>query len=395
MIKIANCLSDDYIHSSMLKNFCSEHKMPVSENKADLLKKIIEYAGEDERDERYKETYNWILNTIKSGSKEFCLKRIYIPEENLENVEQIILNNYKNCSQKDILSYKGTDQFDLVNYTIENNEEGMVTKISFLFSRMVLEGDKEFEKGSKIIYPLYIDIYIEENFIVARYKPKTTIYSCSENDIIYKENRFKPMDKAIKVILQLEKLFKMQNLDIDTKQKFGKMMYKLYEKYSFTPLDIQNKIDSMALKRNDFIDRVFNDLELKESNKRKAKMDLDIFFEKYVSINGNMEKIFKEDREAYLIKITSDDILQMTRIDTTSTGNRPLQCSDTFFDGKKSILNTKECKILHLCYNRKRGYLGSFVVQLSTLKGWGILKTYYVPEEEDIQHVLQTVFENY
>lgn len=58
-------------------------------------------------------------------------------------------------------------------------------------------------------------------------------------------------------------------------------------------------------------------------------------------------------------------------------------------------LNVKECKKLHLCYNRKRGNLDSFTVQLSTLKGWGIIKMYYVPEEEDIQNVLQTVFENY
>lgn len=78
-----------------------------------------------------------------------------------------------------------------------------------------------------------------------------------------------------------------------------------------------------------------------------------------------------------------------------ATGNRPLQCSETFFDGKKSILNTKECKNLHLCYNRKRGYLGCFTVQFSVTKGWGVIKTYYVPEEDDIQNVLQTVFENY
>ena len=45
MIKVANCLVEDYIHSSKLKNFCAEHKMPVSENKPDLFKKVIEYAG--------------------------------------------------------------------------------------------------------------------------------------------------------------------------------------------------------------------------------------------------------------------------------------------------------------------------------------------------------------
>lgn len=149
------------------------------------------------------------------------------------------------------------------------------------------------------------------------------------------------------------------------------------------------------MEEEDFVNNIFKRLNLNILNKKKAKMDLDIFLEKFISINGDREKVFKEDREAYLIKISSDDIMQMTRIDTASTGNRPLQCSETFFDGKKSILNTKECKNLHLCYNRKRGYLGCFTVQFSVTKGWGVIKTYYVPEEDDIQNVLQTVFENY
>lgn len=85
MITIANCLVDDYIHSLKLKNFCLDHGMNVSENKADLLKKVIEFAGEDKDSEKYIETYNWFLKTIKSGSKEFCIKRVYIPEESIEN----------------------------------------------------------------------------------------------------------------------------------------------------------------------------------------------------------------------------------------------------------------------------------------------------------------------
>ena len=48
MIKVAKCLSDDYIHSYRLKNFCYEHKMPVSEIKSDLLSQVVAYAGDDE-----------------------------------------------------------------------------------------------------------------------------------------------------------------------------------------------------------------------------------------------------------------------------------------------------------------------------------------------------------
>ena len=395
MIKIAKSLSDEYIHSFRLKNFCLAHRMPVSESKPDLIKHVLRYAGGDEKAVSYKETYNWLLDTIKSGSKEFCLRSVYIPYETLENFDEIINKKYKQCPKQDILSYTNTDRLELVNYKVKYLNKGNISIISFLFSGNVLEGNKEYEKGSRIVYPIYIDIYVKEGFIVARYKPKTTIYSCSENDIIYKENHFKPLEKSMDLIDELMKTLKIQNKDINPKQKFQKMMYRLYMKYSFTPRDIQEKVNSEIELRDCFINKIFEELELKETNKEKAKEDMDIFLEKYISINGNMEKIFKEDREAYLIKIVSDDMLQMTRIDTASTGQRPLQCSDAFFDGKKSILNNKECKVLHLCYNRKNNYLGSYIVQLSTVKDVGIIKMYYDPEEVDIQNVLQRIFENY
>ena len=107
MITIARCLSEDYIHSSKLKNFCSSHGMTVSENKPELLRQIIEFAGEDESSEKYVETYDWLLEAIKEGSKEFCLKRVYVPEESIDNLEQIISSKYDSCPRaclKNILS---------------------------------------------------------------------------------------------------------------------------------------------------------------------------------------------------------------------------------------------------------------------------------------------------
>ena len=299
MIKVAKCLSDDYIHSYRLKNFCYEHKMPVSEIKSDLLSQVVAYAGDDESTKTYKETYEWLLDTIKSGSKEFCIKKIYIPEEILNNVDIIMQNRYEQCPQQNVLSYKNTERFELVNYKIDYAQQEKISVISLLFSGILLEGNVEFEKGDRIIYPIYIDIYVDQGFIVARYKPKTTLYVCCEDDIIHKENRFKPLDKSMDLINSLMKTFKMQNADINPVSKWGQMMYKLYLKYSFTPADIQEKINSMKTMRNSFINQIFEKLNLKEANKSKAEVDMDIFLEKFISINGNMEKIFKEDREAY------------------------------------------------------------------------------------------------
>ena len=174
------------------------------------------------------------------------------------------------------------------------------------------------------------------------------------------------------------------------------MLFKLYQKYSFIPLDVDNKVKSLEEISKQYIKEIFRRMELKNQNIPSAIKDIEIFLEKYISINGDMIDVFKEDREAYLIKISSDDAKQMTKIDTASSKEMPLQCTDVFYDGKKYILDTQMCKRLNLCYNRKRGYLTSFTAQFSVIKkDWGYLKMSYFPEEVDIQNVLQTIFENY
>ena len=85
------------------------------------------------------------------------------------------------------------------------------------------------------------------------------------------------------------------------------MLYRLYEKYFFTPVDVENKVKSQKSLTKAFVDKFFSDLHLDVRNKEKAIIDADILVEKYISINGDNENIFKEGRPAYLIKVTADD----------------------------------------------------------------------------------------
>ena len=78
MITIARCLSEDYIHSSKLKNFCSSHGMTVSENKPELLRQIIEFAGEDESSEKYVETYH-TPHKPQPYSRPFAVRAHHVP----------------------------------------------------------------------------------------------------------------------------------------------------------------------------------------------------------------------------------------------------------------------------------------------------------------------------
>ena len=133
-------------------------------------------------------------------------------------------------------------------------------------------------------------------------------------------------------------------------------------------------------------------------NKPKAILDAEIFVEKFISINGNNEDIFKEDRPAYLIKVTADDEIELTKIDTTSDKKVPLQCTEAFFDSKKAVVKSKKCKRLNLIFKRNdETYLSNnpLVVRLGTTKNFGYMKTMQYAEEADIQNVLQAIFDNY
>ena len=104
---------------------------------------------------------------------------------------------------------------------------------------------------------------------------------------------------------------------------------------------LRKKIDTQNGLIFSFVNQLFGDLSLDIRNKEKALVDTRILVEKYISINGDNENVFKQDRKAYLIKISSDDELDLTSIDTKSEKSIPLQCTEAFFDSKKSVIKGK------------------------------------------------------
>ena len=64
------------------------------------------------------------------------------------------------------------------------------------------------------------------------------------------------------------------------------------------------------------------------------------------------QAVFKEDRDAYLIKVCSDDETELTSINTKSEKSVPLQCTEAFFDSKKSVIKGQQCKKLNMVFKR-------------------------------------------
>ena len=288
----------------------------------------------------------------------------------------------------------------MIEYHIITNEDDEVTRIDFTFSKLFLYGETG-KLGDVTIFPVFIEVYLDKGFVISRGKAKSTLYRYDEeNRYLIGDNKRDTMDYAVEAIDKIVEVFGFEtekNTKI-VKNENSQMLYRIYEKYSFTPADVVDKVKSQKDLVKGFVDQIFTNLNLDVRNKGKAYLDADIFVEKFISINGDNESIFKEDRPAYLIKVSADDEIELTKIDTTSNKKVPLQCTEAFFDSKKSVVKSKKCKRLNLIFRRvdETYFKGNpLVVQLGTHKNHGYAKTTQYAEEVDIQSVLQAIFDNY
>lgn len=253
------------------------------------------------------------------------------------------------------------------------------------------------------MYPIFVEVYLEEGFIVSRAKAKSTLYPYdAENPMLHGETRINTMYKAVTAMDRIIKALEFST-ELDSKKvanENSKMLYKLYDKYTFTPADVNAQIESQRTLIVGFVDQLFKNLSLDIQNKEKALVDACILTEKFISINGDNESVFKEDREAYLIKVSSDDETELTSINTKSEKTVPLQCTEAFFDSKKSVIKSEQCKKLNMVFKRQdetyfTGLNRQLEVQFGTKKNFGFVKMMQYAEEADIQNVLQAIFSNY
>ncbi len=392
---------DDYLQNPIMKRFIKGHQLDNASTRDDLIAIIEEYSNRSPQNN--KEVYSWLEKIVKEGSKLFCYRKLNgIPDslndENMINAK--ISEVYPNCPMQSILDYDSTEEITLVNYRINTDKDG-VCSVEFVFSNLFLCGDVN-TIGVKTSLPVYIDIYVRNGFIVGRCKAKTTLYKYDEeNEYLVAEERVRVADHISKIMDNIIKLFDLcvlKNKET-VKAHNSKMLYNLYNKYSVTPPDVKEKVDSQKEIIFGFINSFFQNLNLNARNMEKAVKDAEILVEKYISINGDSTEVFKQNNRAYLVKVISDDESELTRIDTSSTNTVPLQTTEAFYDSKKTVENSKMCRKLNFVFKRiddkcfpKSNLL---VVQIGTIKDLGYMKTLQYAEEEDIQYVLQTIFENY
>ena len=392
---------DDYLQNPIMRRFLKEHDLDFVENRADYINAIEEFANQNSQNES--ETIEWLLKVVKEGSKDFCYRKIHGISDWHKNpalLDAKIREKFPNCPMQNILNYRSTGDMEMIEYYIITNDLNEAVKIEFTFSGLFLYGENG-EFGDTTVFPIFVEVYLNEGFVVSRAKAKSTLYLYTPNNtFLITSNKIDTMDMAIRIVDEVIDLFEFEtdrNPKV-IKNDNSKMLYNLYNKFSYTPEDVVEKVDEQNDVINGFVDEIFTRLNLSVRNREKAILDAKIFVEKFISINGNNEDLFKNGRDAYLIKVSADDEIDLTRIDTTSDKTVPLPCTEAFFDSKKSVLKSGTCKKLHLIFKRVNDtYLKSnpLVVQMGTHKNYGYVKTMQYAEEADIKNVLQAIFENY
>lgn len=394
---------DNYLQNPIMRRFLKANKLEMVNTRADYIAAIERFSDESEENEEI--VRNWLLKIVKEGSKELCYRKIRgIGERHKDPlaVDGQIREAFPDCPRKNILTYKNTDKMQMIEYHIITNQNGEAEKLEFTFSKLYLCGE-EGKEGETTIYPIFVEVYLQEGFIVSRAKAKSTLYPYDEsNPMTYGATRINTMTVAVSVLDQIVKALEFV-VELDSRKvvnENSKMLYRLYDKYSFTPADVEARINTQKELIDNFVNQLFANLSLDICNKEKALIDGRILVEKFISINGDNEAVFKEDRDAYLIKVCSDDETELTSINTKSEKSVPLQCTEAFFDSKKSVIKGQQCKKLNMVFKRNdetyfTGVIRQLEVQFGTKKNYGYVKTIQYAEEADIQNVLQAIFSNY
>ena len=210
---------DNYLQNPIIRRFLKEHKIELVNNRADYISAIEEYAGQN--DETKRDVRDWLLKIVKEGSKEFCYKKVYGIEEWHRDpalVEAKIKEVYPDCPMKNILTYKNTSERIMIEYHIITNEDDEVTRIDFTFSKLFLYAETG-KEGDVTIFPVFVEVYLEKEFVVSRGKAKSTLYRYDEkNHFLLRENRVDTMEYVVSAINKIIEMFRFEAEKFETER---------------------------------------------------------------------------------------------------------------------------------------------------------------------------------
>lgn len=407
MISIPYSLSNEnesYLVIPVMRKFCFDNKLKQHNTREELLEEILAFASKN--NENKVKFLNWFDNCLREGIKHFYMRSFYTDDRlisvlrNLDDCTGYLETCFSNCPNTFIPLSTHEHDLKLISCKVLLDEDNLVNRIIFNFTILLLTGDDEVNNGERIIYPIFVDLDLKNNIILGRAKPKSKLYSITNQatDVLLYNDKTDTKNLILKAMDLICEKLDLKYFDANRcNTTYKSVIYKILKEYTFTPEEIQNKINSVSDKLDNFINDLFAELDIPLlNNYNNAKEDLNIFVEKYISINYEDQSIFTKDREAYPVKLSATDS-EYTKVSECSMDREPLQHKEKFFDNKKSIERDETCDAITLCFKRKNPkYFGNipYFVSLEAKGGFMCIRFPKYVEEEDIQHVLSRIIEN-
>ncbi|BDU83483.1 hypothetical protein [Clostridium perfringens] len=396
--------NEDYLIVDKLQEFCKENNLNTSLDKIELINSIIEFAKINSINSE--KVLKWLDSTLKEGVKKLIITklegtRIY-RNKTLENWIEIINKSFNINASNYIINGNHTNELNLCGYDFCISNDNSVEKVSLNYTIILKEQKNRNMPATNIIYPIFIDIYIESGYIIGRSKSKSSIFKFKkvtrDGREIDEETETVNCDKLINEAINytIDKLdLKKEAIDVGL-HRFKSMVHKMVDECTKTPIEIQEKLNQEQSYRRKFIRDFLNRQGislLTEENYKNALEDLTILMEKYISINYKDKGIFTEDRYAYPIQISATDE-DSSSVEETSLEDKPLQCTPIFFDNKKVIQKQKKCDDVVMVFKRKvKTYFTNKTFQaiIEVKKGSMHIDLRKYVLEEDIENVLSRI----
>ncbi len=396
MFKIINSFRNEnegYIVVPSLRKFMKRQNISMTStyDRDKLLESIEEYASVDNLKEEI--VLCWLDDILKEGTKDVNIFNYEIDERYLA-----ILND-----DKQLLKYLEDDLFKgesfhlndggfdcelkLLTYKVSISEkDGRI--ISLYFGRKVYISEKE--NGRVVHYPVFADIYVQQQMIVVRAKPKVNMYEYKEQDFKFEEAKKLSAEGMIQETAKfVYEKFELEGLK-DSKDILKEKLYLMLNLYTQTPEEIVNLMIQQEGTIAAHVENVLQSCKLNKAIYEKdVSFDVMNMFEKYFSINYPDKSIFTQNRIAYPLRIIATDD-EESKVDQIAGAEEPLQSKAIFFDNKKMLQKTKSCEGIVFKYKRQEPlYFGKeFLIKIQVKKDSCYMKFTQYTAEEDIINVI-------
>ena len=386
---------ESYITIPALKRFAKERKdndLKTTIDRRQLISDIETYARQSE--ENLEDVLDWIDHVLIEGIKEVHIKFIDVERSRIDllldkTVITDILEPKLIDKNRRHLCNAFSSEIKLFRYDYLADEYG--TCIRLYLGKILSTYDKQLGPG-KCLYPICVEVYVDKEIIVARSKSKTGIYTFME-DFILEDASTTTAEKEMKEAIQYVR--GLLNIGILSEgkayDKFRNQLFYMLVKYTGTPKEINDLIDSKKIEIASLVDRIMNEIcNLPKAYTEDVNSNVNNMIEKYFSISYPNKSIFIKDRDAYPLKLNATDE-EESKVEQTSALEEPLQSKAIFFDNKKMLQKSELCDGVWFMFYRKNTLYCNpkFRVKIFCSKNdFCTLKFTEYTMEEDIKHVL-------